>query len=110
MSMPSKLVYNGFESKRDAVIFAVKALRENNLVTPEAEIFYGDYAWSSDPIDDTTEESFDFPTYTSDYDETYYHVTASIDDYGWKIDIKTKHIPMPDPEMGWYDDSFYSHY
>ncbi len=110
MSMPSKLSYNGFESKRDAVTFAVKALRENNLVTPEAEFFYEDYAWSSHQIDDKAEESFDFSTYTSDYDETYYRVMASIDDYGWKIVIETKHIPTPDPETAWYDDSFYSRY
>ena len=110
MSMPTKLFYNGFESKRKAITFAIQALREKNLVTPAAEFFYEDYAWSGYPKDDKEKESFDFSTWTSDDDEIYYRVTASIDDYGWKIVIKTKYIPTPDPEMGWYDDSFYGHY
>ena len=110
MNMPAKLFFNCFESKRKAITFAVKALRENGLITPDAEFLYEDYAWSNRPNDDNEKESFDFATYTSDDDEIYYRVTASIDDYGWRIVIKTKHIPTPDPDMLWYDESFYRYH
>ena len=111
MSSPAKLFYNGFESKRKAITFAVKCLRMNKLVTQEAEIYYEDTVWDTLPdgaID--ANESYDFSTPTSEDDEMYYRVTASMDDYGWSIVIEHKYIPTPDPEMAWYEDPFYGRY
>ena len=96
MSMPSKLLYTGFESKRKAITFAVRALLENKLVTPEAGFYCKDYAWTTTPADDTNEESFDFATWTSHEDGMYYRATASLDDYGWRVVIERVHIPLPD--------------
>jgi hypothetical protein len=96
MSMPPKLLYTGFESKRKAITFAVRALLENNLVTPEAAFYYEDYAWPTPPAYDNNEESFDFATWTSHEDEMYYRATASLDDYGWRVVIERVHIPTPD--------------
>ena len=110
MNISSKLIYTGFESKRNAIIFAVKALLENELVTPEAEFYCEDYAWSSYSPDDKSEESYDFATWTSDEDEMYYRATASLDDCGWRVVIEQVNIPTPDDEMIWYDDSFYTRY
>lgn len=110
MSMPSKLLYTGFESKRKAITFAVSALLENKLVTPEAEFYCEEYAWSSRPLDDKDEESFDFATWTSNEDEMYYRATASLDDYGWRVVIERVNIPTPDDEATWYDHSFYTRY
>ena len=65
MSIPAKLFYNGFESKRKAIAFAVKCLRENKLVTQEAEIYYEDTVWDTLPDGAiNTNETYDFSTPT----------------------------------------------
>ena len=99
--------YDGFESKQSAVIHAIKILRENNLVTDRAEIYYEQYIW--DDISDICKEDniFDLDTWTSDEDEMYYRLTTSKNPLGWSIKIALVNIPIPDPEMAWYDDSFY---
>lgn len=94
MSMPPKLLYTGFESKRKAITFAVRALLENKLITPEAVFYHEAYAWTTSHADDK-EESFDFATWTSHEDGMYYRATASLDDYGWRVVIERAHISAP---------------
>lgn len=102
--------YHGFESKQNAVIYAINALRENNLVTDQAEIYYEQSVWNGMPDSDKENDVFDLDTWTSDEDEMYYRLTTSKNNFGWSVEITYVNIPAPDTEMGWYDDSFYCRY
>lgn len=102
--------YHGFESKQNAVIYAIKALRENNLVTIQAENYYEQCVWDRMDELDKEDDVFDLDTWTSDEDEMYYRLTTSKNSLGWSVKITLINIPALDPEMNWYDDSFYCRY
>jgi hypothetical protein len=102
--------YHGFESKQSAVIYAIKALRENKLVTKQAEKYYDQYIWDHMEDRDKEDDVFDLDTWTSEEDEMYYRLTTSKNTLGWSVEITLVNIPTPDPEMAWYDDSFYCHH
>ena len=108
--MMQNMSFHFFESKKDAVIYAIKVLRGKNLVTDQAKIYYEQYIWNGMPDPDKEDDSFDLDTRTSDEDEMFYRLTTSKDCLGWSVKITLVNVPKPDPEMAWYDDSFYCRY
>lgn len=102
--MSGSINYHGFSSKQSAVTYAVKILRNNNLITGDAEIYYEQSVWDNAPAGTSTQdEKFDFSTYSSDDDDMYYRVSATHNSFGWSINISYISIPPYDPEMDWYE-------